>query len=306
MTGMGATPSTGLIAGLRGEAERDVPLGPLTTYRIGGPARILVHAAGPEDVALALAFGAQAGLPWLALGLGSNVLVPDGGFPGLVIRMGKGVDAVSIDGAVWRVGAGLPSPQLARRTARAGLFGAHRFVGVPGTVGGGVYMNAGCHGSEFADIVRSVIVVEPGGAHRVVPRESIPFTYRSSGLGDVVVAEVELEFREEDPQNLLREQQALLGWRKRGTPFDQPCCGSVFRNPSPGLTAGRVIDECGLKGLRIGDAAVSTKHANYIVNVGHATADDVLRVIGEVRSRVYDERAIELVLEVKVLGGAES
>jgi len=278
------------------------PLSRHTTYRIGGPARYFLNPAEVDDVQKALQFAAEKGLPWVVLGLGSNVLIKDGGFPGLVIRLGKGLDRFEMKGATAIVGAGLPTPLLARRTAEAGFAGVERFIGIPGTLGGGVYMNAGAHGAEFAEVVTEVTVMDPAGKVKSLTRKQIPFKYRTSGLGTVIVLEAKLGLGEEAPAKLKEMQGKLLRWRKAGTPFDQPCCGSVFKNPGGQKTAGMLIEEAGLKGFRIGGAHVSILHANYIVNTGNATASDVLKVIDHVRKTVAKKAGVELELEVKVLG----
>lgn len=302
--------------------ELDRPLAPYTTYRIGGPARAVVNARSREDVTAALRFAAQSETRWLALGLGSNVLISDRGFDGIVIRLARGLGSIERgadgDDTAWRVGAGVPTPVLARRTAKAGLAGVHRMVGVPGTVGGGVFMNAGAHGQEFATVVRSVDLVGPDLRVVTVPGTEIDWRYRGSGLEGVVVLGATLQLCPGDCDELEEEVRSHLRWRKAGTPFNEPCCGSVFRNPTapPGFTetqhapdtvgaaqwtAGRLIDSLGLKGYRVGGAQVSPKHANYIVNLGDATASDVLRVIDAVRERVRAEFGVELQLEVKIV-----
>jgi len=262
----------------------------------------LLNPAEVEDVEKALQFAQEKGVPWLVLGLGSNVLVKDGGFPGLVIRLGKGLDKFEMKGATAIVGAGMPTPLLARRTADAGFAGVERFIGIPGTVGGGVYMNAGAHGAEFAEVVTEVTVMDPKGKLKQLTRKQIPFKYRASGLGQVIVLEAKLGLGEEAPAKLKEVQGRLFRWRKAGTPFDQPCCGSVFKNPGGPKTAGMLIEEAGLKGFRIGGAHVSILHANYIVNTGNATAADVLKVIDHVRKTVAKKLRVELELEVKVIG----
>src|SRR6266511_3076982 len=285
----------------RGKLLENEPLSRYNTWRIGGPARYLAMPADTEDVARALELAHDRGLPWLVLGLGSNVLVKDGGFPGVVIRMGKGLDRFEMKGATAIVGAGMPTPILARRTAEAGFVGVERFVGIPGTVGGGIFMNAGCHGAEFAEIVTEVTVMDPRGKVKQLSRKQISFKYRSSNLEGIVL-EAKLVLGEESPAKLKELQAKLFRWRKAGTPFDQPCCGSTFTNPSGTKTAGMLIDECGLKGFTIGGAQVSTLHANYIINKGTATASDVLKVIDHVRKTVAKKTGITLELECKIIG----
>jgi UDP-N-acetylmuramate dehydrogenase len=249
-----------------------------------------------------LALAQERGLPWVILGLGSNLLVKDTGFPGFIIKMGKGMDRFEMKGATAIVGAGLPTPLLARRTAELGFTGVERFIGVPGTVGGGIFMNAGCHGAEFAEVVTEVSVMDPKGKVKQLARRQIVFKYRASNLDNLVILEAKLGLGEESPAKLKEIQGRLLRWRKAGTPFDQPCCGSVFRNPPGPKSAGMLIDECGLKGYQIGGAQVSTLHANYFVNLGTATAADVLKLIEYVRKTVAKKAGVELALEVKVLG----
>jgi UDP-N-acetylmuramate dehydrogenase len=298
--------SLGVLKSLvAGSVQFDEPLAQYTTYRIGGPARALVQPRSTEDVAAAIRFCDDSDIRWLPLGLGSNVLIDDAGFDGVVIRLGKGSDWVHPIGGgseVWRVSAGLPTPRLARLTARAGLSGVHRMIGIPGSVGGGVIMNAGAHGQEFSQAVVSIEVVGPSGNTEVLAGSDILWGYRHSGIEGVVVTAATLRFAQGDPSILEREIRHNLAWRKGGTPFDKPCCGSVFRNPGGGRgTAGQLIDGAGMKGFRVGGAQVSSQHANYIVNTGGATAADVRAVIEAVRERVLRESGVELELEVRMV-----
>lgn len=291
-----------------GEVRPDEPLARYTTYRIGGPATVLLPAT-PEDVAIGLRAAAAAGVRVLPLGLGSNVLLPDAGLDALVIRLGKGLDRVAEDRDVWRFGAGLPAPLAARRTAAAGWAGLHLMVGVPGTVGGGVYMNAGCHGGQWADVVTEVTVLDRFGEDAVRRRDEIPFAYRRSGLGELVVVEAVVRLQPGAREELEEQVRKLFAWRQQGTPFNQPCCGSVFQNPGwpegpPAdgpRTAGQLIEAAGLKGHRIGGAEVSPMHANYFVNVGGATAADVLRLMEFARGTVWERFGVMLEPEVKVV-----
>jgi len=293
---------------VRGEVRAGEPLARYSTYRIGGPATVLLPAVA-EDVGVALKAAAAAGVPWFAIGLGSNILLPDEGFDALVIRLGKGLDRLDQAGERWTVGAGLPAPLAARRTAGAGWFGLHKFVGVPGTSGGGVYMNAGCHGAEWSDFVESVLVVDAGGEDRIMRRGEIPFAYRRSGLAGKVVLEATVVLRPEDPAVIEAELAELFRWRSGGTPFNQPCCGSVFQNPGGASwhreggprTAGQLIEAAGLKGHRIGGAEVSPKHANYFINAGGATAADVRALIAHAQAVVMERFGVRLEPEVKLI-----
>jgi UDP-N-acetylmuramate dehydrogenase len=294
------------VAGNVREAE---PVGRYSTYRIGGPATVLLPSTS-EDVGAALTLAAEAGVPWFAIGLGSNLLLPDEGLDALVIRLGRGLDRLERNGDDWTVGAGLPAPIAARRTAEAGFSGLHIFVGVPGTVGGGVYMNAGCHGGDWSEIVERVTVVDPAGRDAVLARADIPFTYRRSGLDGRIVLEATVRLRQQDQAQLDEAIAEMFEWRQRGTPFNQPCCGSVFKNPAgPSWkqaggerTAGQLIEAAGLKGFSIGGAQVSPMHANYIVNTGNATASDVKKLIEHAQKVVQEQFGVRLEPEVKLIG----
>ena len=297
-----------LRARIQGQVRESEPLARYSTYRIGGPATVLLPVSA-EDVAAAVRTAHEAGIPWFALGLGSNILLPDEGLDALVIRMGKGLDRLEHTDDRWVAGAGLPAPLAARRTAGAGYAGLHIFVGVPGTVGGGVYMNAGCHGGDWSEVVESVTVVDETGHDAVIPRADIPFTYRRSGLDARIVVEVAVRLRQEEQHRLDEQITEMFEWREHGTPFNQPCCGSVFKNPSgPSWnreggprTAGQLIEAAGLKGFRIGAAEVSPMHANYFVNTGGGTAADVRGLIAEVQRRVEAEFGAALEPEVKII-----
>jgi len=289
---------------LAGLVKYDEPLAKHTTFRIGGPAKVHFTPGSVEAAAGAVAWAKSHGLPWIALGLGSNVLVRDGGFKGLVLKIGKGLDGLTNKGPMWHAGAGLPTPLLARRTADAGFAGIQKLIGVPGTVGGGVFMNAGAHGQDFSGVVQSVTLLNPGGELEDRPRKAIPFSYRRSGLDGHVVLGCTLRLEEDRVDRLKLDVARLIKKRRDGTPFDQPCCGSVFQNPEL-MTAGRLIEKCGLKGRRVGAAEISSMHANYIVNKGGASADDVLKLIDVARTAVFKEFGLELELEVKVIGDAK-
>ncbi len=309
MTGRDADFAAALRGRIRGQVREGEALARYSTYRIGGPATV-VHPAGSEDVGAALRMAHEAGIPWFIVGLGSNILLPDEGLDALVIRMGKGMDGLRQDGERWTVGAGLPAPLAARRTATAGFAGLHIFVGVPGTAGGGVYMNAGCHGGDWAEVVESVTVVDATGRDTVLCRAEVPFTYRRSGLDGRVVVEATVRLREEEQHQLDEQIAEMFEWRQRGTPFNQPCCGSVFKNPSgPSWkreggprTAGQLVEAAGLKGHRIGGAEVSPMHANYFVNTGNASAADVQALIAHAQRTVEERFGVRLEPEVKLIG----
>ncbi len=294
---------------VRGEVRANAPLARHCTYRIGGPATMVLP-ADAEDLGAALRTAHQAGVPVFVLGLGSNVLLPDEGLEPLVIRVGKGLDTVRSEGDNWWLGAGLPAPLAARRTAEQGWAGLHMMVGVPGSVGGGVYMNAGCHGGQWSDVTTRVKAVDLRGDERTLAAATIPFTYRASGLSGLVITEAEVRLRLGDPAELSEEVQKLFAWRQRGTPFNQPCCGSVFKNPEPpapagwegAWTAGRLLEASGLKGTAVGGLQVSPMHANYFVNTGTGTAAAVRALIARARDAVRARFGVVLETEVKLIG----
>ena len=297
-----------LVKAVRGEVKQQASLARYSTYRIGGPATILLPAS-PEDLLIGLRYAHRAGVPIFPLGLGSNVLLPDEGLDALVVRLGKGLDGIRGEGASWKIGAGLPAPLAARKTAEQGWAGLHLMVGVPGTVGGGVFMNAGCHGGQWSDITRAVTVADFAGETQILPAERIPFRYRRSGLEGMIVLEAEVMLAPGEREELNAEVQRLFDWRQRGTPFNQPCCGSVFKNPEPPAptgwnrpwTAGSLIEAAGLKGQRVGGVEVSPMHANYFVNVDSGTAADVRALIERVRQAVGQRFGVSLEPEVKIV-----
>lgn len=298
-----------LRTAVRGAINESSPLARYSTYRIGGPATVWLPAS-PDDLVAGLGVAFRAGVPVFPLGLGSNVLLPDEGLEALVVRVGKGLDAVRNENERWWLGAGLPAPLAARKTAKQGWAGLHMMVGVPGTVGGGVYMNAGCHGGQWADVTTRVTVAGRDGEVRVMNAAEIPWQYRRSGLENLLVLEAEVRLTARNAPELDAEVERLLAWRQQGTPFNQPCCGSVFKNPSGPApagwerpwTAGSVLEAAGLKGARAGGVAISPLHANYFVNTGHATAADVRALIAQAREAVRKRFGVELETEVKLVG----
>lgn len=285
----------------------DVPLAPLTTYRFGGRARLLVEAHSEGELEAAAALVAEEGLPTFVLGRGSNVVVSDRGFEGIVIRLGGEFTAHRIDAAgVTHAGGAVPLPVLARSTARAGRTGLEFFVGIPGSVGGAVRMNAGCHGSDTAGFLLEARVVSlRDGETRLETPHTLGLSYRHSRLGDAEVVTL-ARFRTEpgtrsDAEARIRE---ITKWRKQTQPGGTLNAGSVFKNP-PGDVAGRIIDQAGLKGFRVGGVEVSTRHANFFVALAGATAADVYALVSEVRRRVLATVGIELEPELRFIGDFE-
>jgi UDP-N-acetylmuramate dehydrogenase len=285
--------------------EERVPIGPLTTYRVGGTAALFARLETEADLVAAAAVVRERGVPVLVVGKGSNLLVADAGFPGLAVVLGDGFAEVTVDDRRVRAGGGCPLPVLARRTAAAGLTGLEWAVGVPGSVGGGVRMNAGGHGSDIAARVARVRVFDLAtGDDGEVQTADLALGYRTSAIQPsqvVVWADFELEPGDADAgAEAIAE---IVRWRRDNQPGGQNA-GSVFTNPD-GDSAGRLVDAAGCKGLRIGTAEVSTKHANFIQADPDGRADDVLAVIHEVQRRVLDHAGVDLHPEVRLVGFAE-
>jgi UDP-N-acetylmuramate dehydrogenase len=284
--------------------EAGVDLAGLTTMRIGGPAGALLRAETVDDLVAAAEVGRDLGRPWLVVGRGSNLLIADGGWPGIVIVLGRGFRGVDIDGAVVRAGAAEPMPALASAVAKAGLAGMAFGVAIPGTLGGAVRMNAGAHGQELRDVLEWADAVRMG-AGGVVERwdhADLDFDYRHSALApDAVVTHAQLRLRHADAAELAAEMAEFRQWRRDHQPINEPSCGSVFRNP-PGGSAGRLIEAAGLKGLRRGGAEVSQRHANFITVRPGTRAADVHEIIREVQRRVEDEAGVRLRTEVVLAG----
>lgn len=283
-------------------AARDVPLAPRTTYRVGGPAAVLVEVADDEHLRRVAAVVADTGVDVLVVGKGSNLLVADAGFPGLAVVLGDGFAEVDIDGTAVRAGGAAPMPVVARRTAAAGLRGFEWAVGVPGSIGGGVRMNAGGHGSDIAASLHGVRVVDlRSGEDGWMPAASLDLGYRRSSIRpDQVVVHADLRLAVGDPEVAAAEVAEIVAWRRANQPGGANA-GSVFTNPD-GDSAGRLIDAVGAKGLRIGTAEVSPKHANFIQADPGGRADDVWALLVEVRRRVADAFGVHLEVETRCIG----
>lgn len=299
------SPSLAVAARILGSAARsDVPLGPLTTYRVGGAAALLCTVRSLDDLDLVSQAVRASAIDVLVVGRGSNLLVSDDGFAGLAIQLAGPAEEIEIDGTTVRAGSAVALPVLARRTAAAALAGFEWAVGVPGSVGGAVRMNAGGHGSDMASCLTEVHLFDlRSGEHGEVPVEDLHLRFRGSDLADhQVVVAATLALRAGDRQRSEAEIAEIVRWRREHQPGGQNA-GSVFVNPIPGqLSAGEVIDGLGLRGLRIGSAEVSLKHANFVQADEGGTARDVRAVIEEVRRRVRDERGIELRSEIRLVG----
>ena len=292
------------LAGVAGcSVTRQETLARHTTLRIGGPADLLVRIRSEAALSEVLAISNRQEVPFLILGLGSNVLIPDEGIPGVVAILEGDLQQFRIDGVSVEAGAGLPLSRLAQVTVEKGLAGLEALGGFPSTVGGAVMMNAGCYGVEIKDVLESATIVHPDGAREILTPDDLGAGYRTTRLqgGRAVVVRAVFRLRESDPTAVRGRLLEVNRRRRQSMPGGRPNAGSVFRNP-PGDHAGRLIDLCGLRGTQQGGAQISPEHANVIVNLGHARAEDVLALMVEMRQKVANRFGIDLKPELVLAG----
>lgn len=280
--------------------ECDVPLGCLTWFRVGGPARYMFRPTIETQLAALVERARQEGVPVKVLGGGANVLISDDGFDGVVVRLDSDAfTRVEQDGTTLSAGAGVDLMPLARRCSEQGLSGLEGLAGIPGTVGGAIRMNAGGRFGEFGSLVSDVDILRNDGTIERRGRNQLEFGYRRSDVGDGIVLSARLELTQDDPGRVKRTYEECFAYKKASQPLAEHSAGCVFKNP-PARSAGAVIEEAGLKGIRCGGAHVSKRHANFIITDRDATASDVLRLIDLVQERVLQLLGTELELELDV------
>ena len=286
----------------RFDAIRNAEMRQYTTLRLGGPADWLVFPRNGEEITEIFAEAREAGLPVTVIGHGSNLLVLDGGIRGVVIRVEKNMRAIRVEGTRIVAQAGAMLGTVAMAAAEAGLTGLEFASGIPGTVGGGVTMNAGAYGGEMAQVVTRVNGVYPNGTRVSLAAEEMRFGYRASVIQgtDLVVTEVTFDLQEGDPAEIRAKMSELNAKRAEKQPLDVPSAGSTFKRPE-GYFASALIDQCGLKGYSIGDAMVSMKHAGFLVNTGSSSAD-FKALMDKVQSIVEERAGVRLEPEIRVLG----
>ncbi|HEU4356215.1 MAG TPA: UDP-N-acetylmuramate dehydrogenase [Actinomycetota bacterium] len=279
------------------------PMAPLTTFRIGGPAALFLEAESTEDLAAVAAAIHSADVALAVVGKGSNILVSDDGFRGIVVRLGRGFRWTSRDGDRLAGGASMPLPALAGVALAHRLTGLEWGVAIPASFGGAVRMNAGAHGGELSTLLETIELYDLGlGEPVTVKAEDAGFAYRTSALAsDGVVIAARLRLSPGDAEMIRARMDDIREWRRQHQPLAEPNCGSVFKNP-PGDFAARLVDETGLKGTAVGGAAVSRKHANFIVTSEGARAADVVALIRTVQERVIERFAVHLQPEVHLIG----
>lgn len=287
--------------------ERIIPSAPMaryTTFRVGGPADVLVNITSPDEIAIALRAARHADVPVTLIGNGSNLLIRDGGIRGLVVRIAGDCSSMRREGDCIIAQAGATMSATAQFALSEGLSGMAELAGIPGTLGGGVIMNAGAYGGEFSQIVSRVDAISLSSGKQVVfEGPDLDFSYRHSAMMDagVIVTGVTLHLTPGDPAVIRARMEECGRARREKQPLNYPSAGSTFKRPV-GQFAAKLIDDCGLRGLRIGDAQVSEKHAGFVVNLGRATANDILALMDEVKTRVFDQTGVTLEPEVRILG----
>ena len=295
------------LAAPKSELLLDAPMSRYTSLKLGGPAEILLDVSGEDRVAEVLRIAARHGVPVRVIGNGTNLLVMDGGIRGLTLRIADRFADISkpatTDGKSYTLTAqaGAAMTALANAAADAGLTGLEFAAGIPGTVGGGVRMNAGAYGGEIGDAVVGVACVTRAGEMKTYGQEELQFGYRSSSLTDEIVLYVTVLLQKSREDTVRVAMRELNARRRDKQPLTLPCCGSTFKRP-PGRFAGELIESCGLKGYRIGGASVSEKHANFLVNDQNGTAAEYLALVRHVQRVVREQTGIELTPEVQIIG----
>ena len=287
---------------LRGTLEANAPMAPLSWFRTGGPAEALFTPADEDDLAYFLA-RLPGDIPVLVVGLGSNLLVRDGGVPGVVIRLGKPFAEVSVEGGQRiRAAAGAPDVKVASTAAKAGIAGLTFFRGIPGSIGGALRMNGGAYGGETKDVLVQATGLTRTGERVTLANGDMGFTYRHSAVPEYVIfTQATFEGRPGDPATIQAEMNAITEARSSTQPVNTRTGGSTFKNP-PGHKAWQLIDQAGCRGLRIGDAQVSEMHCNFLINHGKASAAEIEALGEEVHRRVRENSGVELQWEIKRVG----
>ncbi|UCD36804.1 MAG: UDP-N-acetylmuramate dehydrogenase [Fidelibacterota bacterium] len=286
-----------------GEYLVDEPLSRHTTWGIGGPADVFVRPANRRELTGLLQFASENQIPVTVLGSGSNCLVSDTGVRGIVISLAGTLKSIHLDNGDVRAEAGVMLGHLVRRCLQAGLTGMENLIGVPGTLGGALMMNAGAFGEEISSHLVKVLVLNLEGEEKSYLRDDIQFGYRSSSIPpDEIILEAEFHFEAGSRPEILERYKQVSIQRRARQPLRQRSAGSVFKNPASGLSAGKLIDQAGLKGTRRGDAEISTQHGNFFINHGTAMADDIAFLIKLAARTIKQQFDLQLELEIRTLG----
>jgi len=270
--------------------------------KVGGPAECLLFPKDVDELKKVVRFARRKKIPLLILGKGTNLVVRDKGVRGWVINLTQGMKRIKIDGEIIEAEAGLSLQRLVQCSIQKGLTGFEPFFGIPGTVGGGVAMNAGAWGAELKDVLLSMTLMKEDGGIVERRRSKLRFSYRGLAFPPSwIILKGRFQLKKGKKEEILERVKSYSGMRKKRQPLDYPSAGSIFKNPKEG-PAGKWIEEAGLKGFRIGQAMISDRHANFIINLGKARAEEVIRLMEYVEKKIYEEKGISLEREVKVVG----
>ncbi|MBC7785050.1 MAG: UDP-N-acetylmuramate dehydrogenase [Burkholderiales bacterium] len=288
------------FAGLEEFVVENEPLARFTWYKIGGPARYLIRPRSVEELQEAARRCVEANIPIYVLGLGANLLVADRGVDGAVFRFSEEYwRQIAFNGTTLTAGSGVDMQKLLVRTIREGLSGIESLAGIPGTVGGGVRMNCGGKFGDIGSVVSTVTVMDPHGQVFTRTKEDLVFDYRKTNIVAPFILGATIELEEEDPHQIMARTKEIWMYKRNTQPLNTKNCGCIFKNPR-GLSAGALIDQSGLKALRVGQAEVSSKHANFIVAHPGCTSEDVLKLVHIIKERVFEKSQVVLESEVKI------
>ncbi|PEY41385.1 UDP-N-acetylenolpyruvoylglucosamine reductase [Bacillus cereus] len=293
-----------LIEAEVGKVLENEALARYTTMKIGGPADILIVPSSVIGVEKTLDLVKKYHTKWTAIGRGSNLLVSDNGIEGVVIRLGEGLDHLEVEGTTVRVGGGYPLIKLSTLLSRQGLAGLEFASGIPGSIGGAVYMNAGAHKSDMSEVLTRARIMFDDGTMKWLTKEEMEFSYRTSVLQTKrpgIVVEAELQLKAGNREEIVSIMQKNKDYRRETQPWNHPCAGSIFRNPLPHF-AGDLVEKAGLRGYQIGGAKISEMHGNFIVNAGSASAQDVLNLIAFVKKTIKEKFGVDMHTEVEIIG----
>jgi UDP-N-acetylmuramate dehydrogenase len=287
---------------IKGRVLIDAPMRQFTSIKVGGPADSLFFPKDVDELRKVVRYARRKSIPFFILGKGTNLVVRDKGVRGWVISLAQGMKKIRTDGDVVEAEAGLPLQRLVQVTIQKGLTGLEPFFGIPGTVGGGLAMNAGAWGVELKDVLLSVTLMKEGGEVVERPRQRLKFSYRRLDFPPSwIILKGRFQLKKGKKEEILERVKSYSEMRKRTQPLDYPSAGSIFKNPKE-CPAGKWIEEVGLKGFKMGQAMISDRHANFIINLGKATAEEVINLMEWVERKIYEGKGIFLEREVRVVG----
>jgi UDP-N-acetylmuramate dehydrogenase len=287
---------------IKGKVLFDAPMGQFTSIKVGGPADTLFFPKDVDELRKVVRHARRRSIPYFILGKGTNLVVRDKGVRGWVISLNQGLKKVQMDGEEIEAEAGLSLQRLVQFSIQKELTGLEPFFGIPGTVGGGLAMNAGAWGVELKDVVKSISLMKEDGEIVERPRQRLRFSYRKLNIpASWIILRGRFQLKKGRKEEILEKVKSYSEMRKRTQPLEYPSAGSIFKNPKEG-PAGKWIEEVGLKGFRMGQAMVSDRHANFIINLGKATAEELINLMELVERKAYEEKGISLEREVRVIG----